>query len=123
MIFDDVFVESLHRVGGPAFDTGEIVRTLYLKNNSVPIQARDLAKKLGISLDRAYERLRHAVDAGTVHRANRPEKDNRKLYAPSPRGRFLPAPEEVFLELSEEENTVRFFHPISGEPVVYKRRP
>ena len=123
MIFDDVFVESLHRVGGPAFETGEIVRKLYLENNRVPVQARDLAKELGVSLDRAYERLRDAVDTGTVRRANRPEKGNKKLYAPSPRGRFLPAPEEVFRQVSEVGNTVRLVHPISGEQVVYKRRP
>jgi hypothetical protein len=122
LIFDEVFVESLHHAVGPAFETGEIVRKIYRKNNGVPIQAKDLAERLNISLDRAYERLRDAIDAGTVRRANMSEKTNRKLYSPAPRARFLPKPEELFQELSDVEDTVRFVHPLSGKQMVYRRR-
>jgi hypothetical protein len=56
-----------------------------------------------------------------VKRANRPEKNNRKLYKPATTA-FIPDPQQVFDEVEEIRGPVEFLHPITGKSVVYRRR-
>ena len=123
-IFDEVYVESLHRDEGPATETRKVVERLTALRNGKPVHARDLATELSISIEKAYERLRDAVEAGTLERANRPEKDNVKLYCPAPRPRFVPDPEALFATLSADEvpNSIKFVDPITDKVVVYARK-
>jgi hypothetical protein len=121
LIFDGIFVESLHRKEGSALETRRAVQKACEKKDGEPVQAEDLATELGISLDRAYARLREAERAGVIRRANPPEKDNRKLYRAAPRPRFIPDPEKLFGEVTGAGEKVRFVHPITGEWVTYFR--
>lgn len=122
LIFGGVFVESLHRVDGPAFETREAVRRISHRNNGAPIRAQALSKELNISLDRAYEKIRAAVDAGTIRQVNKPERGNLKLYLHVNRPRFIPDPEELFQELEGLGTKVRFVHPLTGKLILYHRR-
>lgn len=117
LIFESVFVQSLHRQEGSALEVRQAVKEISASKNGEAIQAKDLAERLGVSLDSAYAKLRDAVQAGTVRQVNHPEKDNRKFYLPSRRPRFLPDPEELFQTL--RLNTVLFVHPITGVWVPY----
>jgi hypothetical protein len=120
LIFDTVFVESL-RLGKTA---GEATRRLaeeISKATNRPVEAKDLVRKLKISTDQAYAKLRYAASLGVILRANEPEKGNRKLFLPAPRPRFVPDPEKLFHELDLKEE-VRFVHPVTGEWIVYRNK-
>jgi len=122
LIFERVFVESLRSQEGSALETQQAVKALSESMDDKPIQAADLSKEQGISLDRAYKLLREAEEAGTITRANEPERDNRKLYLPSPRPRFIPDPEMLFQTLDGVEDGVRFVHPLTGKWITYSRK-
>lgn len=72
-------------------------------------------------MDRAYRMLRSAEAAGVVMRANEPEKGNPKLYLAVPPPRFVPDPKRLFRKLHLKE-TIRIFHPITGEEIVYRHK-
>jgi hypothetical protein len=120
LIFDPVFVESLHLGKGAAEATRRSVESIFAAKGR-PVQAKDLARTLDISLDQAYSKLRYAVKVGVVRRANKPEKANRKLFLPTPRPRFVPDPEELFKGLKDLKGKCRFVHPITGKWIVYRR--
>lgn len=122
LIFDEVFVDSLHRRDGAVFETRQIVDRLSRQEKKRAVRARDLAAEMHISRDRAYGLLRDAMEAGTIQRANEPERSNVKLYMPKPRPRFVPDPEELFQQLTQLPEKVQFPHPITGERIVYTRR-
>ena len=121
LIFDGVFVESLHRKAGSAFETRLAVERACTDNNGKPVQAENLATELEISLDRAYARLREAETAGVVRRANSPEKGNRKLYIATPPPRFIPDPEQIFQKVEGAGEKIEFVHPITGKRIKYLR--
>jgi hypothetical protein len=119
LIFDRIFVQSLHGQAGSSLEVREAVKTIsYRKQHA---GARDLAEYLGISLDAAYARLAQAYKAGVILRANPPEEDNRKFYIAAPRPRFIPDPEELFSRLKKGPNDVRFVHPRTGKWIRYSR--
>lgn len=120
LIFDRVFVESLHLGAG----VGEVTRRLVeaiADETGKPVRAKDVARKLNISMDTAYRKLRSAEQAGVIRLANRPEKNNRKKYWALPAPRFVPDPKKLFRKLRFKE-TVSFVHPITGEEIVYRPR-
>jgi hypothetical protein len=121
LIFEDVFVESLHRQDGPAEATRRLVEEIARKKER-PVRVKDLVRKFGISKDRAYAMLRQAMAAGAIRQANKPERNNRKVYMPTQRPRFVPDPEKLFQKLEELGPKVRFVHPVTGEWVVYRRK-
>jgi hypothetical protein len=121
MIFDEVFVESLHRQDGQEEQTRRLVEEIATKKNR-PVTVKDIMHRLGISKDRAYTQLRRAKEAGLLRRANEPEKNNRKRYLPAKRPRFVPDPERLFQELNELGSEVSFVQPLTGEWVVYRRK-
>jgi hypothetical protein len=123
VMFDAVFVESLHGKGGPTVETSQVVERL-CRAKGRSVWAKDLSEELGISINRAYARLRKAEAAGTIRHVNKdnPQKANPKYYRSAP-SRFAPDPEKLFRELhGVGGNTIRFVHPITGEWVVYRRR-
>jgi hypothetical protein len=122
LIFDSVFIDSLRRQEDSILEVQQTVEAISAANDGKPVRANDLANKLGIPLDRAYARLREAVNAGMVLRVNTPERDNRKFYRAEPRLRFIPDPEKLFQSLDQGENRVRFVHPITGEWITYSRK-
>jgi hypothetical protein len=119
LIFDKVFVQSLHRHEGSTLEVREAVRRISARKNQVA--AKDVAEHMGISMDSAYERLREAVKAGVVTRSNAPEEDNRKFFIAAPQPRFIPRPEKLFEQINEGPETVRFVHPFTGKWVSYSR--
>jgi DNA primase len=122
LIFERVFVQSLHRQEGSSPEVRQVVKEISVSKNGEGVQAEDLAERLGIPLHSAYRKLREAVQAGAVRQVNDPEKDNRKFYLPAERPQFLPDPEEFFKNLNCAEDRVRFVHPIKAEWVTYSRR-
>jgi hypothetical protein len=122
MIFERVFVQSLHRQEGSALEVRQAVKEISAAKNGEGVRAEALAERLGIPLHSAYARLREAKQAGTVRQVNEPEKDNRKFYLPAQRPRFLPDPEELFQTLRCAEDEVRFIHPITRKWIRYSRR-
>lgn len=122
LIFERVFVQSLHRQEGSALEVRQAVKEISAAKNGEGVQAEDLAESLGISRHSAYARLREAAQAGTVQRANAPEKGNPKYFLPARRPRFLPDPEELFQTLNCAKDGVRFVHPITRKWITYSRR-
>ena len=120
LIFDRVFVESLHLSKSTGEETRRLVEAIVAENGKAA-QVKDVARELGISLDRAYAKLRYAKQVGVIRLVNRPEQSNRKTYVAMPRPRFLPDPEKLFQDLEGVKGPVRFVHPITGEWIVYKR--
>jgi len=120
-IFESVFVESLHHGDERNLETRNKVEDISRGKNNSPVDATDLAKKLHISIDRAYARLRRAERAGMIQRVNKPEKTNRKLYLPKPRPRFLPDPKDLFNRIPELDPKVKFVDPFTNRWVVYQR--
>ena len=121
LIFDRAFVESLHLAKkGAAEETRQLVEAICVEKTK-GARAKDMARKLDISIHLAYTKLRYAEKMGVIRRANKPERSNRKLFLPAPRPRFVPDPEKLFRKLKGLDETVRFVHPITGERVVYRR--
>ena len=120
LIFDSVFVESLHlnRTAGEA--TRKLVEKIVARK-SRPVDVKDIMKELKVSKDQAYSKLRYAERAGVILRANKPEKSNHKLFLPAPRPRFVPDPEKLFRKLKGLVDKVRFIHPLTGESITYRR--
>jgi hypothetical protein len=121
LIFDPVFVESLHLGKGAGEETRRLVGDIAARKRRA-VGAKDIARKLEISIDKAYSRLRYAEKVGVIRRANKPEKGNRKTYLSNPRPRFVPDPKKLFRQLRDLEETVRFVHPITGDWVTYRRK-
>jgi hypothetical protein len=120
LIFDQVFVESLHLGAGVGEATRRIVEAI-ADETGKPVRAKDLARKLNISMDTAYRKLRSAEQAGVIRLANKPEKNNRKKYWALPAPRFVPDPKKLFRKLRLME-AVSFVHPLTGKQIVYKPR-
>ena len=120
LIFDPVFVESLHLGKGVGEVTRRLVEVISVEKGR-PVRAKDVARKLSISMDQAYSKLRYAEKVGVIRRANKPEKSNRKAYLSNPRPRFVPDPKKLFRKLKDLGETVRFVHPITGKEIVYRR--
>lgn len=118
LIFDQVFVESLHLGAGVGEATRRLVESI-ADETGKPVRAKDVARKLNISMDAAYRKLRAAEQAEVVRLANKPEKNNRKKYWALPAPRFVPDPKKLFRKLRLKE-TVKFVHPLTGEQIVYK---
>ena len=120
LIFDKAFNESLHLVKTAGEVTRRLVEEISMATGR-PVGAKDLMRKLKISKDQAYAKLRYAASLGVIQRANKPAKGNRKLFVPASRPRFIPDPEQLFqtLDLKEE---VRFVHPVTGKWIVYRHK-
>jgi predicted transcriptional regulator len=118
LIFDHVFVESLHLGKGVGEVTRRVVETISHETGK-PVRAEDMARKLNISMDTAYRKLRSAEQSGVIRLANKPEKSNRKKYWASPAPRFVPDPKKLFRKLRFKQ-MVKFVHPLTGEQIVYK---
>jgi hypothetical protein len=122
LLFVPAFEESLHRGKEEETDrTRALVDRLAARTKAKGVGRRDVQKELGISKDKAYRLLRDALDAGAIYRSNKPEKGNAKLYRPTKWPRFIPAPEDLFRQLPEIGNRVRFVHPLTGRKIVYRR--
>jgi hypothetical protein len=119
-IFDSVFVESLHLGKGAGEATRRLVDQIAAEKGR-PVRAKDLARKLHISMDQAYSKLRYAANVGAIQRANKSERTNRKLFLPVSRPHFVPDPKELFRKLKDLKHTIRFVHPLTGKSVVYRR--
>jgi hypothetical protein len=120
LIFDQVFVESLHLGKGVGEATRRLVQAI-ADETGKPVRAKDIARKLNISMDAAYRKLRAAEQAGVIRLANKPEKSNRKKYWALPAPRFVPDPKTLFRQLRLKE-TVKFVHPLTGEQIIYKTK-
>lgn len=122
LIFDSVFVESLYLDKKAGEATRRVVEEIAAKEKRA-VDAKDVARKLKISKDAAYNKLRYAEKAGSIRRANRPERSNRKLYLPAPRPRFVPDPERLLRKLKDKAigDKVRFINPLTGKAVEYRR--
>lgn len=120
LIFDQVFVESLRLRKGVSESTRDLVDRLSAQTGK-PVEAKNVAHALRVSKNRAYRMLSNAAKAGVIKRTNEPEKGNLKLYLAVPAPRFVPDPKRLFRKLQLKE-TVRIFHPITGEKIVYRRK-
>ena len=118
LIFDHVFVESLRLRKGVNETTRDLVERLSAQTGK-PVEAKDVAHALRVSKNRAYRMLSNAAKAGVITRANEPKKGNLKQYLAVPAPRFVPDPKRLFRKLHLKE-TVRIFHPITGEEIVYR---
>jgi hypothetical protein len=121
LIFDSVFVESLHLNKAAGEATRRLVEEI-VACKSRPVGVKDIMKKLKVSKDQAYSKLRYAERAGVIRKVNKPEKSNRKLFLPAPRRRFVPDPEKLFQKLKGIGDKVRFIHPLTGVTVTYRRK-
>lgn len=118
LIFDAAFVESLHLGKGVGETTRRTVESIETETGR-SVQAKDLADKLKISMDQAYQKLRYAMQAGVIQLANKPGKSNVKKFKAVSAPRFVPDPKKLFRALGLK-NPVSFIHPITGERVTYK---
>ncbi len=121
ILFEDVFVESLHRHADKNLSTRVAVVEISEANGGNPVAAPDLARHLAISEDRAYARLRKASEDGVIRRVNKPEKGNRKLFLPVPLPRFVPNPSVVLGDIPEIPTPVEFVHPLTGQRMQLRR--
>jgi hypothetical protein len=119
LIFDEVFVESLHLGQGAGEATRRLVEEI-VNAKGAAIDASDVSAKLGIPSHQASAKLRYAEKAGVIRRANTPERNNRKWFLPMPRPHFVPDPAELFQQLKSLKGTVRFIHPITGKWMRYR---
>ena len=121
LIFEPAFTKSLRAVGGSDADTLEAIERILSRNRGKPVSASALSAELGNPLDKAYALLRRGEGRGTIRRANKAERNNKKYFVPAERSRFLPDPGAIFQTLDGFER-VRFVHPITGEQITYTRQ-
>jgi hypothetical protein len=75
ILFEDVFVESLHRDWDKTLETGRAVEAILARSEGRGVGVEALAKHLSISKDQAYRMLQKAEESGAIVRANKPEKE------------------------------------------------
>jgi hypothetical protein len=121
LLFDRVFVESLPPLGKAAGEATRRHVEEIANETGKPVRAKDLARKLDLSMDQAYGKFRYAARVGVIRLANEPERSNRKKYWPVPAPRFVPDPKTMFQKLRFKE-PVSFVHPLTGDQIVYKPR-
>jgi hypothetical protein len=121
-IFGTAFSQTLSFGDEEESELHQALVRISQKKDGVGVAATELAQELGISLDRAYERLRKELDDGTIRRSNEPERGNLKLYLPAERAALLPDPETVFQEMPSGDEVFSFYHPVAGQVVQYRRR-
>lgn len=114
LIFEPIFVQSIHRGDDEALHTRAVVDQIS-KRTGKGVSAEQLAEELDISKDKAYERLRSAAEQEVIRRANKPEQANRKRFLPSRLPRFAPHPDKIFREIKRTGDFYRFVHPLNGE--------
>jgi hypothetical protein len=121
-IFDSAFVESLNRGDDECLETSKAIESIASTQDGEPVDADQLAKFLGVSYDIASAKLRSALKAGVISRANESEKNNNKLYLPAEPPRFVPDPKEVARELVRLKKPVTVVHPLTGKTVKFETR-
>jgi len=120
LILDEALGNSLNKATDEEIETKRSVQSLAAEKGR-GIQASDLARAQSVPEHLAYARLRAAAEAGIIQRSNPSEKGNRKLYLPAASLGFLPDPATVFNQIAKLEQKVSFFHPVTGELVVYEK--
>jgi hypothetical protein len=120
LILDEALGNSLNKASDEEIETKRWVQAL-VNEKRRGIQASDLSKAQSLSEHLAYARLRTAAEAGVIQRSNPSEKGNRKLYLPAVSQSFLPDPANVFNQIAKPGKRVAFFHPVTGELVVYEK--
>jgi hypothetical protein len=121
IILEQIFAESLRGQEGSALEVAEAVRAISQRRDGEPALTTDIAKELGIRQPRVYKRIDSAVKARAIESVGEPQKANVKRYLAKPKPRFTPDPEEVFLRVKALGDSLRFVHPLTGEPVTFKR--
>src|ERR1019366_1986284 len=119
-IFDSAFVESLNRGDDECLETSQALESMASTQDGAPVDADQLAKLLGISYDKASAKLRSALEAGVIARANKSERNNNKLYLPAQPLRFVPDPGEVVAEFLKPKKPIVIVHPVAGETVTFE---
>jgi hypothetical protein len=122
ILFEPVFSGSLHRGPDASYDVRAHVEKLVRRNKGKAIGARELAKDMRVSLDRAYATLREATESGAIERANKPEKSNLKLFLPAPRQEFIPDPQFIFDRIPAVGDHFRFVHPLTRKWIEFGPR-
>ncbi len=112
-LFGPVLDQSIAQKDERNLETRSAIEELFRRSGEA-VRTDKLAEYLKISEDRAYSRIRMALDAGAILRANDPEKTNVKRYRAAPPAKFLPSTEELF-ELIPEIKSVRFVDPLTGK--------
>lgn len=120
IIFESVFVQSLHRGDDESLVTRAAVEKI-ARRTGKGVDAKELAEELSVSLDKTYDLLRSAAERGVIRRANKPQKGNRKMYLPERAPRFLPGPEEIFRDIPAVGDSFDFVHPLTGERLFGRR--
>jgi hypothetical protein len=121
LIFEDAFTKSLNSIDEKSMELRECILRKSSNNRGRPVLARDVASELRIPLHEAYERIRQAVKQKLIRRVNLPQRGNKKLSLPTEEGvEFLPDPKHVFKEISSAGRRVKFFHPLTGDAVIYE---
>lgn len=115
IIFEPAFEESLHRGADDTMNTRQTIEKLAKGKKGIAVGAGELASELGISIHKAYAKIRNAADCGAIFQANAPERANKKLFLPSPQPRFIPSPEEVLAKIPAVGEYTRFIHPFTSE--------
>jgi hypothetical protein len=122
LILDAALNQSLSYADDEDRELQDAVERIWKGTKRKGVEAKDLARELGISLGMAYSRIRRAEERGAIHRVNGPEKGNKKLYLPAEHGQMLPDPAVVFMRHSHGPAVVRFMDPVTGEPVEYRTK-
>lgn len=116
-IFDGLFTETLNRGDDESAKTLAAIQKM-VEDQDGAIDAAQFAKLSGISYDKAAAKLRAALEAGTIVLANKPGKNNSKVYRPNGLTRFVPAPEDVASEIGLKK-PVTVFHPVTGKKLTF----
>jgi hypothetical protein len=122
VLFEDVFVESLHREDDKNLKTRMAIQQVSELKEGAPVIAEQLAKHMFVSSDRAYKLIQDALDAGLIQRANGPEKGNKKTYLPAPRPRFVPDPEVILAQIPQIKTPIEFIDPVTDEKIKLRAR-
>jgi hypothetical protein len=121
LIFADAFAKTLSSVDERNMELRECILRITSKNGGHPVSAQEVASDFGIPLHEAYERIRRAVRQKLVRRANLPKRGNKKLFLLTEAGNaFLPDPKFVFREVTGAGGRLKFVHPLTGDPVLYR---
>jgi hypothetical protein len=117
-IFDSPLSQSLAYGDDEDRRTYKFITDISQKKRGAGVDAAELAAAMHVSHDTAYKWLRDAVKRGTVLRANKPSRRNKKLFLPSEGIRMIPEASDLFKKLNLGTN-VRFVHPLTGGTVEY----
>jgi hypothetical protein len=121
LIFNSALSQSLSYTDDDDRQLQDALTRISERTKGAGGDAKEVALELKIPKERAYALLRAAKNRGSIRRANKVTRGNKKRFLPAGISQMLPNPHAVFQKLGRTKSVLRITHPVTGTILEYRR--